>query len=219
MGTASNIPASNDQSVATSPLRNNEDNRKSKTQTYEINRTVTSTQKAPGAIKMVTSAVFIAPRVKTNGADNSPAARTAEELDGLRQMVVNTLGITAETPADLARIVSVQEVPFETAPAGSAVSPETILGYVETIRPLATLLVAGVIFFIFVRMLRRARNATQIELLGGEEQRMLTSRSPSAVTGRELVSPEMLNELIRQKPDNVAAALRGWLSQKDQKTS
>jgi flagellar M-ring protein FliF len=219
-GVAANTPAPEDQTNGNAPTKNTEDNRKSKTQNYEINKTVTNTQKNPGAVKQLTAAVFVSQRPKTNPADAAAPARTQAELDSLRQMVVNALGIQAATPADLTRIVSLQEVAFETTPIDTAVSPERILSYVETAKPLLTVLLAGGIFYFFVRMLRRTKaEEGRFELIETDDQRLLNGKSAAGAPGRELISPEMLNELIRQKPDNVAASLRGWLAQKEQKTT
>ena len=218
-GVTSNTPGQTDTTTGATPLKNTEDNRKSKTQSYEINKTVTNTQKNPGAVKQLTAAVFVSQRPSLKPGD-APALRTPAELDSLRQMVVNALGVQTATPADLARIVSLQEVAFEALPIESTMSPERILSYVETVRPLLTILLAGGIFYFFIRMLRRTKaEEGRFEMIETEEQRLLAGKSATPSSGREIISPEMLNELIRQKPDNVAAALRGWLAQKSSKAS
>lgn len=218
-GVAANVPGPVDPNGAT-PLKNTEDTRKSKTQSYEINKTVTSTQKNPGAVKQLTAAVFIAQRTGAKPGD-SPVARSPDELTALRQMVVNALGVQAATPADLAKIVSLQEVAFEAPPVESAVSPERMMSYVETLRPLLTILLAGGIFYFFIRMLRRTKaEEGRFELIEPDDTKLLASKSVTAAAANAgPISPEMLNSLIRQKPDNVAAALRGWMSQKDSKGS
>ena len=218
-GVAANTPVPNDTTVANAPTKNTEDNRKSKTQSYEINKTVTSTTKNPGTVKHLTAAVFVAQRPKLKPEDAAPPARSKEEMDSLRQMVVNALGITAASPVDLTRIVSLQEVAFETVPIEASVSPERILSYVETVKPLLTILLAGGIFYFFIRMLRRTKaEEGRFELVETDDQRLLDNKqAATARPSREVISPEMLNDLIRQKPDNVAAALRGWLTQKEQK--
>jgi flagellar M-ring protein FliF len=94
-----------------------------------------------------------------------------------------------------------------------------VLRYVEIARPMLTVLLAGAIFLFFVWMLRRTK-ATEgrFELVDPAERELLTeTASAPAAPGREIVSPEALNELIKQKPDNVAAALSGWLAQKEVK--
>ena len=219
-GVTSNTPGQTDTSAGTTPLKNTEDNRKSKTQSYEINKVVTNTQKNPGTVKQLTAAVFVSQRPGLKPGD-APILRTPAELDGLRQMVVNALGVpTTATPADLARVVSIQEVAFEVTPIESTVSPERLMSYVETVRPLLTILLAGGIFYFFIRMFRRTKaEEGRFEMIETDEQRLLAGKPAKDATGREIISPEMLNELIRQKPDNVAAALRGWLAQKDSKPS
>jgi len=219
VGVSANTPGQQDLTTSSSsPLRSSEDSRKSKTQSYEINKTVTNTQKNPGAIKQLTAAVFVSQRPKKTG-ETAATPRSAAELDSLRQMVVNALGAQASTPVDLARLVSIQEVAFEAPALDSSMTPDRIMGYVETLRPLLAVLLAGGIFAFFIKMLKQTKaEEGRFELIDMKDDRLLTAKSGGGAVGangREVISPEMLNELIRQKPDNVAAALRGWLTQKD----
>lgn len=223
VGASANTPAPNDPTVSSSPTKNTEDNRKSKTQMYEINKVVTNTTKNPGAIKQLTAAVFVAQRANAKG--GAPTPRTQAEMDSLRQMVVNALGVQSANAADLAKLVTIQEMAFEAPAIDTSVSPERIMTYVDTAKPLLTILLTAGIFFFFVRMLRREKaEAAQFELIGtgaeGEKTPLLDETTmPEMGKARQPVSPEMLNELIRQKPDNVAAALRGWLTQTEKKAS
>lgn len=221
-GVSSNTPGgAPDPAAASGPLKNTEDSRKNKSQTYEINKTVTNTTRNPGSVKQLTAAVFVAQRTGAKPGEASPA-RTPAEIDALRQMVVNALGVQSKVPAELAQMVSIQEVAFEAPPAESPVSPERIMNYVETVRPLLTILIAGAIFYFFIRMLRRTKaEEGRFELIDkDEEQKLLNTKTVAAAGAAPApISPEMLNDLIRQKPDNVAAALRGWLTSKDSRAS
>jgi flagellar M-ring protein FliF len=66
--------------------------------------------------------------------------------------------------------------------------------------------IAIVLFLVFLRMVKRAKpDEIPIELLEAQ-------REASAGSGSAAVTAEMLNDMIRQKPDNVGLALRDWMS-------
>jgi flagellar M-ring protein FliF len=67
---------------------------------------------------------------------------------------------------------------------------------------------AAVVFLVFWRMLNRQKpEPVPIEVLSlNPNVSARTSANPGQVT------PEMLNELIRQKPANIGIALRDWVS-------
>ena len=75
-GVGSNIPGDSDPNSA-SPQKSSEDNRKNKTEVYEINKVTTNLQKGPGAIRRLTAAVFLAQREKSSPNDTVPPARSA----------------------------------------------------------------------------------------------------------------------------------------------
>jgi flagellar M-ring protein FliF len=214
-GVSSNVP--NGTTTSSSPQKSSDETRKNTSQTYEINRVTTNTEQSPGTIKRLSAAVFIAQKPKVSEKDAAAPARTPEELDAIRQMVVNALGVQATTTEELAKIVSIQEVAFQQTAPVETVMPERIMSYVEIAKPLLTVLLAGGIFLFFLRMLKRSKaEGNNFELIPGDDQKLLTAGAENGKS-RAAISPEMLNDLIRQKPDNVAAALRGWLGEKEQK--
>jgi flagellar M-ring protein FliF len=202
------------------PVNVSEQNRKNKTITYEINKVTTNTTRNPGTVKQVTAAVFIAPRTvaPAPGADGKVGEpqvqkRTPQELDALRQLVVNALGLRAAPGQSLDTLVSLQEMPFQTAervPAAmTAAAGETQL---QNWMGLASRWVAVVgalgVLAVFWRMLSRQRpEPVPVEVLA-----MQPDAQARALNSPNTVTPELLNELIRQKPANVGVALRDWVS-------
>src|SRR5690606_21823282 len=116
VGVSANVPEKNPGTDSSRPVSNSEQTRKNRTTTYEINRTTLNTTRNPGAVKGLTAAVFIAPRpapvtVDANGVAQpagEPARRTPEELNAIRQLVVNALGVKVPAGQSLDSIVSLQ---------------------------------------------------------------------------------------------------------------
>ncbi len=226
-GISANVPDRGTGATETArPVSTSEQNRKNRTTTYEINRTTTSVTRSPGMVKNVTAAVFISPRtVVTPPAaaapgQPTPAAvaqvqrRSPQELEALRQVVVNALGLKPVAGQPLESIVSLQELEFQANAGGPPLGEAVQAGgvgwqtYVEMASRWAPMAGAVVVLLIFGRMLKRQKpEAVPIEVL---------SLSPDNL-GRSLpdagkVTPELLNELIRQKPANVGVALRDWVT-------
>lgn len=210
---------------AARPVSSSEQQRKNRTTTYEINRTTTSVTRNPGMVKNVTAAVFIAPRTVTipaaPGADPlAPAAapqvqkRSPQEIDALRQVVVNALGLKPAAGQALETIVSVQEMEFQGVDPSIAFESDRAAApawqtYAELATRWAPMVGAALILMIFWRMLNRQKpEPVPIEVLSLNPE---SSSRAQQKTGE--VTPELLNELIRQKPANIGIALRDWVAE------
>jgi len=224
-GVSANVPEKAEGAAPeASPVNISEQNRKNKTTTYEINKVTTNTTRAPGTVRGVTAAVFVAPRlaappVAANAPRDAPPAepqpqlRTAQELEALRQIVINALGLKAQPGQNLDALVSLQEIPFEAMdrrPAAlAAAGGETPLqGWYELASRWTAVAGAALMLLVFWRVLARQRpEPVPLEVLAlPADARARALTSPSSVT------PELLNELIRQKPANVGVALRDWVA-------
>lgn len=202
VGVASNTPRAKEETDSTKASgKNSEEVRKNKTNNYEINRTTINAIKSPGGITRVSAAVFIASKDKP---------RTAQELESLRKMVGNALGIKLDTPEGNS-LVSLQEVPFEASVVKQpAPVSEVLYNNQDMLRNAIGVGIAGVAIFVFLRLLKRTKPyEIPIEILEPVAQEQLPQ---TVVRKKKEVSPEMLNEMIREKPANVGAALREWLA-------
>lgn len=198
------------------PTSMTESNRKNRTTTYEINRSVTNVTRQPGTVKNVTASVFVAQRMSAGaaGATPAPAPRTPEELQALRQIVVNALGLRPAAGQTLDTLVSLQEVPFQAEPVTAQIEEigqaTRVQSWIDSGLRYAAIAVALGLLFVFWRMLGKQKvEPVPVELLTanpGDAQRQLQS------TG--VLTPEILNELIRQKPGNIGTALREWVAVK-----
>ncbi len=192
----------------------NAQNRKNQSVSYEINRRTSNVKRNPGGIKSLTAAVFIAARAPAEGQPSAP--RTAAELDGLRRIVINALGLKPAAGQNLEELVSIQETPFQPPVVDERIESLTketrVQGWIETASRYVAVAVALGAFLIFFRMLGRQRpEPVPVELLSPVATGGLPGRN---ATGPGAITPDLLNELIRQKPANVGTALRDWVATK-----
>ena len=224
-GVSANVPEKSAGAAdAARPLSTSEQNRKNKTTTYEINKTTTNVTRNPGTVRNVTAAVFIAPRLIPVAADPaSPKGtptpepqvqkRSAQELDALRQVVVNALGLKPAAGQPLDALVSLQEVAFQSGlqaplPLEAAAGETSLQTWFELASRWAAFAGAAIVLLVFLRVLSRQKpEPVPVEVL---------SMSPEAATralpNNNAITPELLNELIRHKPANVGVALRDWVA-------
>jgi flagellar M-ring protein FliF len=175
----------------------------------------------------VTAAVFLATKSAETG---EPVPRTPEQIESLRGMVINALGIAVPKGENPSAYVSIQEVDFPSTSSGADEVADRIGGYMELVRPIAALAIAAIVFAIFFFMLRRAKpEEISFELVDDKTQPEVPQAALPSIDEQEdeqpsflpvaknlKVSPELLNSLIRQKPENVGATLREWLTTKNE---
>jgi flagellar M-ring protein FliF len=222
-GTAANVPDPNAGDADKGTSKSSNTVRSSKTQSYEINKTLTNVIKNPGAITRISAAVFLSQKLNTE--TNAPTPRTPEQLNELRNMVVNALGISIPKNETATNFVSIQEVVFPSAENSLSTPVDKVTGYMEMARPIAALAIAAIVFAVFFFMLRRAKpEEISFELVDDAAMAANTKALADADDSQQFlpasknlkVSPELLNSLIRQKPENVGATLREWLITKDE---
>lgn len=223
-GVSANVP---EKSVvapeAARPISVSDQTRENRSTTYEINRTTTNVTRNPGTVKSMTAAVFIAPRMVTPpaavGADGKAGAtpapqvqkRSQQEIDALRQIVINALGLKPAAGQALESLVSLQETEFQSSEIAqiAALQPEgKMTGVIEAASKWVAVIGAIAVLGLFWRMLSKQKpEAVPIEVLSlkpDDAQRSLTNTAN--------VTPELLNDLIKQKPANIGIALRDWVS-------
>lgn len=223
-GVSANVPEKSAGAAAETarPISTSEQQRKNRSTTYEINRVTTNVTRNPGTVKHVTAAVFVAPRVApapAGGAGGSAAApqvqkRTPQELDALRQIVINALGLKAAPGQALETLVSLQETEFSAASqqalgleAAQAAQPSWPT-YVELASRWVAVAGAALVLFVFWRMLQREKP----EVVPIEAITVAAENNARNLPAAGAVTPEILNELIRQKPANIGVALREWVA-------
>ena len=226
VGVSANVPEKAGSTVeAAKPVSNSEQTRKNRTTSYEINHVVTNITRSPGTVKSLTAAVFIAPRIPVAAAPAAdakgapapapaPVKRTPEELAALRQVVVNALGLKPAPGQALESLVSLQEMEFQAVdtsmPAQIAAiqGQGKLQGWMEMASHWAALAGAAAVLLVFWRTLTKQKpEPVPVEVLS-----MTPDAATRALPSSNAVTPELLNELIRQKPANVGVALRDWVA-------
>lgn len=204
------------------PSSTSETSRKTQTTAYEINRTMTNVVRNPGAVRNITAAVFVAqkfdpvPAGAPADAKPTPAPRTPEQIASLRQIVMNALGIRAAAGQNPEQLVSLQEVPFNVEPVSdkiASIQSETrIQSWMEVGRGYMAVVIAGAALLFFLKTLKKQKpEPVPVEMLSSNPEPQKQGNLPLNAGG---LTAEMLNELIKQKPDNVSTALRDWMSVK-----
>ena len=204
-GVASNTPAGGGTTSAGG--NNNSSSKKNKTISYEINKSVSETVKNPGSVKSISAAVFIAKKHDNGPTATAPVNRTQQEMDVLKKMVVNALGLDEKA----SQSVTVEEVVFDQpqtpADAKKAASAATAANPAEWLdigRRVLAVGAAVAIFFVFLNMLKK----TKTEVANFE----VVDEKTGAAQGPTVITPDVLNDLIQQKPENVSAALKNWVA-------
>lgn len=203
-GMGANVPNVSQDATQQDPIMaQSDEKRESKTTDFEISRTLKEEMQEPGAIIGRSAAVLIA---------KGESPRSADQIQSIHDAVVNAIGARFDQ-VDLETHVTVHEVEFLPAfmgPAGQTLNQfEHILQtYGHHIKNLVGIIIALVIFVVFLRMLKKFKPSdAEVQVLNEDDQQLL-SGTRSLGSG---LTPELLNDLIQEKPDNVGTALRKYL--------
>lgn len=212
IGIQANNPGDNDGINSGIPTSSTEETRKNKNISYEINHSITEVVKMPGALKRLSAAVFIATKtVPQPGREPQIQLRSEEEIHALRNMVANTLGIALENSREL---ITIEEIPFPPIdlPEQTSFLNESIMEWIDVARNFTAVIIAIIMFMVFLRMVKNHKpKLSSFELMDNA-----SSNNGSNLSGTHNitpgVTPELLNELIQKKPENVSTALKNWIS-------
>jgi flagellar M-ring protein FliF len=214
-GEEANLPGGTTNTGRDNLVSRSEENKTVKDTTYEINKTTIETVRNPGSIRQLNAAVFLALQFVDNGQGVlEPQPRPAEQLDRMQLMVVNALGIEYDSEEDLDRRVTIEEIEFS-APSytfsggGSSLDITTI---VDASRSILAVVISVFMLMFFFRMIKNAAKSNDgLEILPPESD--VSGGGGNGAIAKDItpsISPELLNELIKQNPDKVSSALKNW---------
>jgi flagellar M-ring protein FliF len=212
---AATAPATIAATTPEQPKSSSEESRKNKSVNYEINHSRTETVKAPGNVSRISAAVFVAKRYTDNNGKQEPQPRTPEELENLRRMVVQALGVE-ESANPAIRTVTLVEADFApTVDPAEVLKPdfwEKLTTWGDMMKNFVAVGMAALMILILLRMVKKHKpESYSLEIMDEDSQ--------DGKKGAEIVpklTPELLNELIREKPENVSTALRNWALESNQ---
>ena len=207
-GMGANVPNVSQDATQQDPIMaESKEKRESKTTDFEISRTVKESVQEPGSIIGRSAAVLIA---------RGEQPRTENEMTQIKESVVNAIGVRFDEKigiTDIPTYVTVHEVDFVSTAGG--IAGETLNEFqniIDTWGPhlknLLGVVLALAILIVFVRMLKKFQPSDA-------EVQVLDEVDADALAGaRSLgggLTPELLNDLIQEKPDNVGTALKRYL--------
>ncbi len=225
-GTPTN--ANTDTNTAAGPTTSTKTKKKMTESKFEINKSVTNLNQLAGGLKRVSAAVFVAAKYEGTGADRKPITRSKEEMEKLRRVVQSALGIQLGENASRQDEITLEEMPFNDQPLIDMTqqldSQEKKQFWFDLAQKLIYPALALGILFIFFRTLKKS--APQNIPLGiplSELEGMASGSGNGNGNGHkngdgrngkdsEVVTVEVLNQLIRENPTNMTEALRSWMT-------
>lgn len=175
---------------------------------YALDKTVTNTERAPGAVRSMSVSVLVDEAVVGPG-----------QIPNLETMVEAATGIDTER----GDTVAVTRLPFDTSYAeaiasdlDAAAKAESTSQLIGLIRTGGTVLLALVVLVVGILLVRRGRK-TVVSSIDLDELAALqpAALEPAAAAGEIPSAPartvDDLASLIKNQPDDVAALLRTWM--------
>jgi len=208
-GVAANSSETN---VTAMPVNKSKTTKKVTTSQYEINSTTSDVTEAPGGIKRITAAVFIAQRFEGKGADRKAVPRTDDEKTKLREIVRNALGMEVSADATHKDDIALEEMPFNDQPEVEMTQQldqqqKRQFWYDTALKAVYPALAAGVLFLFWRLWQKTSKDEIPIAIPATNGNGNGHRKSAHGV-----VTVEVLNQLIRENPANMTQAVRSWLS-------
>jgi flagellar M-ring protein FliF len=222
VGVSANTPGTTiTTNQAGAPVTTTRNKKLTGTTEYDISKSTSTILQSAGGLKHLSAAVTIAARVEGAGAARKVVNRSPEEVEKLKRIVSNVLG------ADTTRgdQVTVEELAFNdqlsTEVTRTLETQERRDFWWTLARSLAYPALAVGILLVFLRLFKRTVKddipigipVGRLGLNGGGNgnghRPMYADRSGEA--SPEVVTAEVLNQLIKENPQNMTQAIRAWL--------
>jgi flagellar M-ring protein FliF len=215
-GAAANSSETNTNATAAMPVSRSKTTKKVTNSQYEINKTTSEMVQAPGGIKRLSAAVFIAQQFKGKGADRKAVPRTQEELDKIRKIVQSALGVEETGDAERKDAITLEEMPFNDQPAVDLTQQldqqeKRQLWFETAQKAIYPALAIGVLFLFWRLWQKTTKDEIPIAIpaTNGNGNGNGQGHRKSA---QGVVTVEVLNQLIRENPANMTQAVRSWLA-------
>ncbi len=222
-GTASNSSMETN-TAAMSPATKSNTKKKVTNSQYEINKTVSNLMQTAGGVKRLSAAVFVAARMTGSGTNRVATPRTPEEMLKLKRIVQSSLGIQEGVDSLRKDEITLEEMQFNDQP-GLEISRQ--LDQQQTREfwwnlanaAVYPVLALAVLAFFWRAFKRTPNDAIPIGIPLSEFT--VTSNGNSQTSGngntrtsgmQPTVTVDVLNQLIRENPNNMTQAIRSWMT-------
>jgi flagellar M-ring protein FliF len=218
-GVQTNAASGETNVVATAaPTTVNKTRKKQTENKYEINKSTSTLAQGAGGVTRVTAAVFVAQQMTGTGTNRVAVPRKPEELEKLKRIVQSALG--AREGADSQDVVTLEEMPFNDTQIVEMVkqleTQEKRQMWIETAKTLMyPALALGALAFFWRAFKRTPNENIPIGIpLGDGAMDGVRNGNGSQRNGKTpgVVTVDVLNQLIRENPDNMTQAIRGWMT-------
>ncbi len=184
---------------------------------YEINKSTSNILQAAGGIKRISSAVFVAERFDGKGADRKAVPRTPDELQKLRRIVQSALGIVENGDPNRKDDLTLEEMPFNDQPSVELAQQfdkqEKRQFWVDLGMKLIYPALAIGIIFLFWRTLKNLKpDEIPIGVPIGNGNGNGNGHFKHGYPAPNVVTVDVLNQLIRENPASMTQAVRTWMS-------
>ena len=196
--------------ASTAPTTANRTRKKITNNQFELNKTTSTLAQAAGGLSRISAAVFVAQQFTGTGTNRLAQQRSPQDLEKLKRIVQSALG--AREGTDSKDLITLEEVPFNDTQAVELTkqleSQQKRDLWMEIGRSAIYPTLAIALIAFFWRAFKRTPNEN-IPVgvpIGEAELAARKKRDPSIVT------VDVLNQLIRENPDNMTQAIRGWMT-------
>lgn len=194
---------------------------------YEISRTTSNVMQSAGGIRRLSAAVTVAARYEGAGKDRKLVSRTPEDIEKLRRVVQSALGIEQGQGSTRNDQITVEEMPFNDQLATELTQQLDKQQRTDFWVNLAKTAIYPVLAIVFLAiLLRQLKRTTDADIpIGVPVGQMAGAQSAGGnghgaghiLGGAQAASPavvtvDVLNQLIKENPDNMTQAVRQWLS-------
>lgn len=214
-----------------SPVTSTRNKKNTGTTEYEISKSTSNVTQLAGGIKRLTAAVTVAARFEGAGAERKMAPRSPEDLDKLRRIVQGALGVEQGEGADKNNQITLEELPFNDLFAGEVVQQLDQQQRTDFWMNLGKMAIYPVLAIVFIVVLVRLFKRTPVDdipmglPLGsmahqgnghtnghghGHGNGKAFTIQKEAFTG--VVTVDVLNQLMKENPDNMTQAIRNWVA-------
>lgn len=234
-GAATNANADTNSPAGTAPMSKNNTNKKVTQNQYEINEVTTTQNHIPGSTKRISAAVFIPLEYTGEGTNRVAAPRSPADMQKLRRGIQAALGIVERGEAGRVDDLTVEEIAFNDQPSRELTqqlerSQRQRLWTEIARESVFPLLGVGVLALLWRMFQKTGVDEIPIGVPigaasadGGYPMGMAGAMRSAPSPETEEVQPfvmtaDMMNQLMRENPNNMTHALRTWMSRGAEKS-